>query len=75
MSRCAKCSEPEDGTFKNLKSWADLSDRREQGLECEAEDKQRQALVRGIESNDEPTTVNSATMKEEELSQKEDEEI
>ena len=45
----------------------------EQSLEYEAGDKHRHALLRGLGLGDDSKTVNSAGMKEEELSQDEDE--
>ena len=47
----------------------------EEGLECEASDKRRQALLEGLELSEESKTVNSAAAKPEEIGQEEDEEM
>ena len=47
--------------------------RTEQGLQHEAGGKHRQALLQGLGLNEDSKTVNSEAMKEEELSQEEDE--
>ena len=59
-------------TFRNATSWTES---REQSLEYEAGDKHRHALLRGLGLGDDSKTVNSVGMKQEELSQDEDEEI
>ena len=64
-----KCDVREIEILGTLVRWT------EEGLECEASDNRRQALLEGLGSIEESKTVNSAAVKPEELGQEEDGEM
>ena len=67
MSRCMALSALESVTCARL--------RQEEGLECEASDKRRQALLEGVWIDRGTETVNSGAVKPEKIGQDEDGEM